>query len=117
MTNLSEKLSALTTNWDEVPVQILDDNVRRQLITGQQMMLCRIQAPPNIVLAIHSHPHEQITMVQRGRARFIVDGVEREVQPGDILHFPAHCLHGAVTLDEEVVLIDVFTPIRADFLV
>jgi hypothetical protein len=36
--------------------------------------------------------------------------------PVDILHFPAQCEHGATTLDEEVVLIDIFSPVREDFL-
>ena len=37
-------------------------------------------------------------------------------QPGDILHFPPGCPHGATMLDEPVVLIDIFSPIREDFL-
>jgi hypothetical protein len=32
------------------------------------------------------------------------------------LHFPPGCWHGATMLDEEVVLIDIFTPLREDFL-
>jgi hypothetical protein len=35
---------------------------------------------------------------------------------GDVLHFPPNVVHGATMLDEEVVLIDIFTPIREDFL-
>ena len=34
----------------------------------------------------------------------------------DLLVFPPHCEHGATMLDEEVVLIDTFSPPRADFL-
>jgi hypothetical protein len=33
-----------------------------------------------------------------------------------VLHFPSGCWHGATMMDEEVVLIDIFTPIREDFL-
>jgi hypothetical protein len=33
-----------------------------------------------------------------------------------VLHFPSRCEHGATILDEEVVLIDIFTPVREDFL-
>jgi hypothetical protein len=33
-----------------------------------------------------------------------------------VLHFPSGCWHGATMLDEEVVLIDIFTPLREDFL-
>ena len=47
-----------------------------------------------------------------GRTRsFILSGVWRV----DVLHFAPGVMHGAI-LDEEVVLIDIFTPIREDFL-
>ncbi len=35
---------------------------------------------------------------------------------GDVLHFPSGCQHRATMLDEPVVLIDIFTPRREDFL-
>jgi quercetin dioxygenase-like cupin family protein len=57
-----------------------------------------------------------MTIVERGRARFTIDGAARVAGPGDVLHFPANVPHGATMLDEEVVLIDVFTPIRQEFL-
>ncbi len=69
-----------------------------------------------MVTAVHSHAHEQITLVERGRALFTIEGRQRIASAGDILHFPSHCRHGATMLDEEVVLIDIFSPIREDFL-
>jgi quercetin dioxygenase-like cupin family protein len=65
---------------------------------------------------VHSHPHEQSTMVERGCVRFTVDGADRLVSPGDVLRLPSGVPHGATMLDEEVVLIDIFSPIREDFL-
>ena len=46
----------------------------------------------------------------------LLDGQERVASAGDVLHFPAHMRHGATMLDEEVVLVDIFSPIREDFL-
>jgi len=65
---------------------------------------------------VHSHPHEQITMVERGRVRYIIEGQERVLEQGDMLHLPSGISHGATMLDEEVVLIDIFSPPREDFL-
>jgi len=65
---------------------------------------------------VHSHPHEQMTIVERGRARFTVGGEARIAVAGDVLHFPPNVRHGATMLDEEVVLIDIFTPTREDCL-
>jgi quercetin dioxygenase-like cupin family protein len=69
-----------------------------------------------VVTAVHSHPHEQITLVEKGRVRFTIAGHERIAHQGDVLHFASGIPHGATILDEEVVLIDIFTPLREDFL-
>jgi len=104
-------------NWASIPATPVADGIERQMVYGERLMVCRLRFAPHIVTAVHSHAHEQITMVERGRVRFTVDGAERIVAAGDVLHFPPNISHGATMLDEEVVLIDIFSPIREDFLV
>ena len=104
-------------NWASIPATTVADGIERQMVYGERLMVCRLRLAPHVVTAVHSHPHEQITMVERGRVRFTVAGAERLVAAGDVLHFPPNVPHGATMLDEEVVLIDVFSPIREDFLV
>ena len=60
--------------------------------------------------------HEQITLVERGSVDFVVDGQRRTAAAGDVLLFPSNIQHGATMLDEDVVLIDIFSPPREDFL-
>ena len=86
------------------------------MVVGQRLMICRFRFAPLLVTPEHTHPHEQTSMVVSGRVRFFVEGTERIAVPGDVLHFPSNCLHGATMMDEEVVLIDIFTPVREDFL-
>ena len=45
-----------------------------------------------------------------------MDGVERVAKAGDVLYFPSNLPHGATMLDEPVVLVDIFSPVREDFL-
>jgi quercetin dioxygenase-like cupin family protein len=104
------------TDWNTVPVETLADGTRRQLFTGENLMVCRLVFPPNLVTAEHEHPHEQMTMVVRGRVRFVIGEEVVIAEAGDLLRFPSKCWHGATMLDEEVELIDIFTPIRQDFL-
>ena len=59
---------------------------------------------------------EQMTLVESGRVLFTIEDQVREVSAGAVLHFPPGVRHGATMLDEEVVLIDIFSPIREDFL-
>lgn len=103
-------------NWDSIPVEQIAAGIERQMVWGEHLMVCRLKIAPRTVTAVHTHPHEQITLVERGTVRFTVDGEERISSTGDVLHFPSHCQHGATMLDEEVVLIDIFTPVREEFL-
>jgi quercetin dioxygenase-like cupin family protein len=103
-------------DWSAIPVEQIADGIERQMIWGDRLMVCRLRFRPHVVTNVHSHPHEQITLVERGRVRFTIGGAERVVKAGDVLHFPSELPHGATILDEEVVLIDIFTPLREDFL-
>lgn len=103
-------------DWASVPIERIAEGIDRQLVWGERIMVCRLRLDPHVVTAVHSHPHEQFVIVQSGRVKFIVDGREQIAAPGDILCFPSGMEHGATMLDEEVVLIDIFSPIREDFL-
>jgi hypothetical protein len=93
-------------DWSTIPVERIADGIERQMIWGNRVMVCRLRFKP----------HVQITIVERGRVRFTINGSERVASAGDILHFPSELAHGATMLDEEVVLIDIFSPVREDFL-
>jgi quercetin dioxygenase-like cupin family protein len=107
---------AVQQDWAAIPARRIADGIERQMMWGDRMMVCRLRCAPGIATAVHSHPHEQITLVERGRVRFSVDGRDYVASAGDVLHFRSGCRHGATMLDEEVVLVDIFTPIREDFL-
>jgi quercetin dioxygenase-like cupin family protein len=111
-----EVKEALVTDWAKVPVEQIAEGIQRQMIVGQNVMVCRFQFDAFVVTPAHRHPHEQITSVMQGKAKFILEDQTRIVSAGDILHFPSNHWHGATMLDEDVVLIDIFSPIREDFL-
>jgi quercetin dioxygenase-like cupin family protein len=102
--------------WASIPAVRIAEGIERQLFWGDRVMVCRLVIAPHTVTPVHSHPHEQITMVERGRVRYIIEGQERVLEQGDMLHLPSGISHGATMLDEEVVLIDIFSPLREDFL-
>ena len=102
--------------WDRVPADHPQAGIERRMIWGERLMICRLVIAPHTVTAVHSHPHEQMTIVERGKVRFSIDGQDHIAVAGDVLHFPPNLRHGATMLDEEVVLIDMFSPVREDFL-
>jgi quercetin dioxygenase-like cupin family protein len=109
-------LTGQHVRWDDVPAQVPAPGIERRIVTGRQLMACRLRFDAHVVTAVHRHPHEQMTLVLAGRVRFTIEGTERIVKAGDVVHFPPNVEHGATMLDEEVVLIDVFTPVREDLL-
>jgi quercetin dioxygenase-like cupin family protein len=103
-------------SWKSIPTEALAPGIRRRMVVGNALMICRLQFDPHVVTPVHRHPHEQMTIVECGKARFTIENETRVAGPGDVLHFPSNTLHGATMLDEDVVLVDIFTPIREDFL-
>ena len=116
MNGEQKQISALITDWSKIPVEQTAAGIERQMVVGQNVMMCRFRFAPFVVTNEHSHPHEQMTLVVQGRVKFTISGEEHVLSAGDVLHFPPNNRHGATMLDETVVLIDVFSPIREDFL-
>ncbi len=112
----SPMLSAQHVNWSNIPVEHVAAGIERQMVVGENLMIIRFRFAPFLVTPEHEHHHEQMSIVVSGRVRFFVEGTERIASPGDVLHFPPNCWHGATMMEEEVVLIDIFTPVREDFL-
>ena len=108
--------TALITDWTKVTVEHPAPGIKRQMVVGQNVMMVRFTFEPFLVTAEHTHPHEQMTLIIKGKVKFIIDGEVHILTAGDVLHFPPFNRHGATMLEEEVVLIDIFSPIREDFL-
>ena len=104
------------TDWSVVPVEQVAEGITRQMVFGDRLMVCRLVLAPRTVTPIHTHVHEQMTIVERGQADFFIEGKRRTAKAGDLLLFPSGILHGATMLEDEVVLIDIFSPPREDFL-
>ncbi|HEX8203111.1 MAG TPA: cupin domain-containing protein [Isosphaeraceae bacterium] len=83
---------------------------------GRAMMLSVVTFEPGSVVPEHAHPHEQLGILISGRAEFTVGGITRVLGPGDLWRIPGGVPHAVVALDEPVVALDCFHPIRDDYL-
>ena len=81
-----------------------------------KMMLSLATLEPHAVVEEHSHPHEQVGIVLEGRAIFIIGGEEKTLGPGDIFRIPGNVRHKVIALEQRVKALDVFHPIREDYL-
>lgn len=108
--------SAAFVHLKEVKVERPEPGITRQILGyGDDIMTCRVSFEAGAVGYAHSHAHSQTTYVEAGRFQFEVDGVSREIGTGDCVYIAPHLVHGATCI-EAGVLIDSFSPKRADFL-
>ena len=66
------------------------------------------------LLPEHSHPHEQWLNLIEGELELTVGGETRVIHPGITVYIPSNIPHSGKALTECKV-IDVFTPVREDF--
>jgi len=86
-------------------------------LRGEKMMMALNTTFPGHTVPLHSHPHEQIGIVYPGRAKLRIGEEERIVGKGDFYCIPANVPHTDTCLgDEPFVMLDIFYPIREDFL-
>jgi quercetin dioxygenase-like cupin family protein len=105
-------------NWDAMPKEPVTDVIDRRLITGERSMLAHVYLAKGSVVPQHSHDNEQFTYILDGALHFFIGVDESEeviVRAGEVLHIPSNVPHKAVALEDTVDL-DVFTPIRRDWL-
>jgi quercetin dioxygenase-like cupin family protein len=101
---------------DECARHTIFPGVDIRTCAAEKMMLSLAELEPNAVVEEHSHPHEQVGIVVEGRAIFFVGGEQKTLQPGDFYRIPGKVRHKVIALDQRVKALDVFFPIREDYL-
>lgn len=100
----------------ETPWEAAGEGIVRQIMGYDgQSMLVKVKFVKGAIGTLHAHYHTQTTYVASGRFEFTVDGEARIVEAGDGIYMEPDSVHGCVCL-EAGVLIDCFSPMRADFL-
>ena len=87
---------------------------RRVLAYTDGLMCVENTFEKGAVGSLHSHPHTQITYVVSGEFSFTIDGETRTVRKGDTMLKEHGVIHGCTCL-EAGILLDIFTPMREDF--
>ena len=111
--NRSSEKYIVTDNleWEE-----LGGGVSRKFLGyDNQIMMVRVKFNEGAVGAPHNHFHTQTTFCAKGKFEFIIDEKKQVVNEGDGVYIAPNLVHSAVCL-EAGELIDVFSPVREDFL-
>ncbi|MFC0185041.1 Cupin domain-containing protein [Pseudarcicella hirudinis] len=87
---------------------------RKILAFDANLMMVKVAFEKGGVGTLHSHYHTQMSYVESGSFEIEIGEEKQVLNQGDVYHIPPHLVHGAVCL-EKGVLVDVFTPMREDF--
>ena len=97
-------------------IETVAPGIRRQVLGyGPDLMVCRVEFEIGAVGDAHRHMHSQVSYVESGRFRVHIAGTPSVLTRGDSFYVGPEVDHGAECL-EAGVLIDTFSPHRADFI-
>ncbi len=99
------------TSWED-----LGNGIQRQVYGyNEKIMLLKVKFEKGAIGQLHEHPHTQVTYVESGIFQMTIGSETKILEQGDGFYVPPHAIHGIVCL-QQGMLVDVFAPIRADFL-
>ena len=90
--------------------------VNRQIMAYDgQLMMVKVKFDQGAIGSMHEHYHSQATYVVSGKFELTIGDKKEILSAGDGYYVAPDELHGCVCL-EAGILIDTFSPVRADFL-
>lgn len=100
-----------TIEWEQVA-----PGMKRKIMSyDDSLMLVKVAFEKGGIGTLHHHYHTQISFVAKGVFEIEIDGNKRVLKQGDVFYAAPHLMHGAVCI-EAGVLVDVFSPMREDFI-
>ena len=98
-------------SWEEI-----DPGVKRKIMAyNDDLMMVKVRFDKGGVGSPHHHSHSQISHVESGQFEIEINGSKKILRTGDAFYVPPNVMHGALCL-EAGTLIDVFSPMREDFI-
>jgi unsaturated pyranuronate lyase len=80
------------------------DMLVKPLMKGDEMTFLEIHYAPGVGAPLHTHTHESIAYVVKGKVKSTVGADEFIMGPGDVCRHPIGVLHGLEAIEESVVV-------------
>jgi len=102
-------------NWNDLDTVPMFNLISRKAFSGEKLTIARVDLGQGGEVPGHSHPHEQMTIVLKGKIVFTGEKEARTAVAGDVIHTPPGAYHAVAALEDSIV-IDVFSPVRDDWM-
>ena len=108
----------MIVHGNEVKPRILDEYSSRKILgTGGDLMMVEVTFKKDGIGTPHSHTdHEQVSYIAKGSFEVTYDKEVKVLKAGDSFYAGKNVIHGVKALEDGSVILDIFTPIREDFL-
>jgi quercetin dioxygenase-like cupin family protein len=87
----------------------------KTLVHGEKTLLSEFHLAKGAVIPTHHHPHEQTGYLVSGHLRFVIGEEPLDARPGDSWCIASQLEHSAQSLEDSVV-VEVFSPVREEYL-
>lgn len=101
--------------WDDIDHEQLSPGIGRQALHTDGLTVARIYLKKGAIVPLHSHVNEQLSYVIEGRLRFDFADRQQVVAAGEMMQISASEPHAVEALEDSLAL-DVFQPVREDWL-
>ncbi len=105
---------AAAQRWEDMPAQEVAPGIVRRYLTTSKVTIARFAIARGAVVPAHKHEQEQVSCVLSGALRFRCGDREMTLRGGETVQIPSWVEHSVVAL-EDTDVIDVFTPVRQDW--
>jgi unsaturated pyranuronate lyase len=99
----------------EIPEEHVTDLLSRKFFTGEKITVAFFRAKKGCVVPSHHHESEQFSYCISGALKFKIGDQDLVLQAGELLEIPPNLPHQAEVI-EDFIGIDIFSPIRIDWL-
>ncbi|TRZ43191.1 cupin domain-containing protein [Robertkochia solimangrovi] len=111
MEKRSEAFFSKKQEWEKV-----DDGVKRQIMGyDDSIMLVKVAFEEGAIGYAHKHPHAQVSYVEDGEFEVTIGDETKTLVAGDSFYATPDTMHGVIC-KKAGMLVDVFSPIREDFI-
>ena len=101
--------------WSDIPSEQINASIVRQFITGERVTVARFELKRGGVVPRHAHENEQVSYIVSGALKFVFDDHQIVVRGGELIQIAPNVPHAAEVV-EDCVAIDVFSPVRQDWI-
>jgi quercetin dioxygenase-like cupin family protein len=102
--------------FEDIEQEVVNEGYLRRTVTGQNQMVCLVEARPEWVTKRHKHGNDETLIMIEGSMSLRVGDRDIELNVGDILYIPPWIEHMGTVREKGMKMIKIFSPPREDYL-